>query len=35
MDNLPELDEKLKIGADKARTVAQGVLKRVRGKIGY
>ena len=35
MENLPELAEKLKIGADKARTVAQGVLKRVRGKIGY
>lgn len=35
MDNLLELDEKLKIGADKAQEVAQGVLKRVREKLGY
>tara|TARA_B100000809_G_scaffold7535_1_gene7452 strand:- start:28 stop:996 length:969 start_codon:yes stop_codon:yes gene_type:complete len=35
MDNLPELDEKLKIGAYKAREVAKGVLERVRTKLGY
>ncbi|MDB4534058.1 tryptophan--tRNA ligase [Vicingaceae bacterium] len=35
MDNLQELDEKLKIGADKAQKVAQGVLTRVRTKLGY
>ncbi|PCJ24697.1 MAG: tryptophan--tRNA ligase [Flavobacteriales bacterium] len=35
MDNLNELDEKLKIGAGKARVVAQGVLERVRRKLGY
>jgi tryptophanyl-tRNA synthetase len=35
MDNWEELDDKLKIGAIKARTVAQTVLQRVRKKIGY
>ncbi len=35
MNNLNELDEKLKIGSDKARVVATGVLKRVRKKLGY
>ena len=35
MENLNELDEKLSIGADKARVVAQSVLKRVREKLGY
>ncbi|WKD85521.1 Tryptophan--tRNA ligase [Polaribacter huanghezhanensis] len=35
MNNLHELDEALAIGADKARKVAAGVLKRVRSKIGY
>jgi len=35
MENLAELDEKLKIGADKARVVAHAVLKRVREKLGY
>jgi len=35
MENLNELDEKLKIGADKARLVAQDVLGRVRVKLGY
>ena len=35
MENLNELDEQLKIGADKARVVATDVLKRVREKMGY
>ncbi len=35
MDNLNELDEKLRIGADKARIVAKEVLLRVRKKLGY
>lgn len=35
MENLNELDEKLKIGADKARLVAGDVLNRVREKLGY
>lgn len=35
MDNLDELEEQLKIGADKAREVAQGVIQRVRKKLGY
>ncbi|MBL4592970.1 MAG: tryptophan--tRNA ligase [Flavobacteriales bacterium] len=35
MENLKELDEQLKIGADKARLVAQDVLQRVREKLGY
>jgi tryptophanyl-tRNA synthetase len=35
MDNLNELEEQLKTGADKARKVAQPVLQRVREKLGY
>ena len=35
MDNRNEIDEALSIGAEKARIVAQGVLKRLRDKIGY
>lgn len=35
MDNKHEIDEKLKIGEDKARLVATDVLKRVRKKVGY
>ncbi len=35
MDDKAELDARLKEGADKARAVASGVLKRVRDKLGY
>ena len=35
MSNLHEIDAALAIGAEKARKVAKGVLKRVREKIGY
>lgn len=35
MENLNELDEKLKIGSDKARLVAQSVINRVRKQLGY
>ncbi len=35
MDNLHEIDAALAIGAEKATKVANGVLKRVREKIGY
>jgi len=35
MNNKEELDKKLKIGADKARAVAQATLKRVRTKLGF
>lgn len=35
MSNLHEIDEALAIGAGKAKTVAKGVLQRVREKIGY
>ena len=35
MDHLDELDEALAIGAEKAKKVADEVLNRVRGKIGY
>lgn len=35
MENLNELDEQLKIGAEKARKVAKEVLQRVRNKVGY
>jgi len=35
MSNLPEIDKALKIGAKKARLVANEVLARVREKIGY
>lgn len=33
--NLEEVDQLLKVGAEKARTVANGVLQRVREKLGY
>ncbi|MGA9636892.1 tryptophan--tRNA ligase [Flavobacterium sp.] len=35
MNNLPEVDALLKIGADKAGVVASGVLSRVRVKLGF
>ncbi|HET8803936.1 MAG TPA: tryptophan--tRNA ligase [Aequorivita sp.] len=35
MENLSEIDAALAAGAEKARTVADGVLKRVRTKLGY
>ena len=35
MNDTAELDARLKEGADKARVVASGVLKRVREKLGY
>ncbi|WP_395046599.1 tryptophan--tRNA ligase [Flavobacterium sp.] len=35
MNNLPELEEILKVGAQKAANVANGVLQRVRVKLGY
>jgi len=35
MDNKELLDAKLKLGADKARTIARAVLKRVRETLGY
>jgi len=35
MENRSEIDEALAIGADKARQVANVVLKRVRKKVGY
>ncbi|WP_026462646.1 tryptophan--tRNA ligase [Adhaeribacter aquaticus] len=35
MNNLPEIDEKLKIGADKARAIGSQTLNRVREKLGY
>ena len=35
MDNLPEIDRLLAIGAEKAKVVANNVLKRVREKVGY
>tara|TARA_R110002050_G_scaffold15706_3_gene48100 strand:+ start:46238 stop:47206 length:969 start_codon:yes stop_codon:yes gene_type:complete len=35
MNHLDELDEALKIGAEKAHKVADEVLKRVRSKVGY
>ncbi|MCK0108333.1 tryptophan--tRNA ligase [Flavobacteriaceae bacterium S0825] len=35
MDNLNEIDKSLAIGAEKAKVVADDVLKRVRTKIGY
>ena len=35
MDNLDKIDEALAIGAEKAKTVASTVLKRVRAKVGY
>lgn len=35
MNNLHEIDAALEAGAEKARSVADGVLKRVREKLGY
>ena len=35
MENKDEIDAALKIGADKARTIAKETLKRVRSKVGY
>jgi tryptophanyl-tRNA synthetase len=35
MANPSEIDAALQIGAEKARQVASGVLKRVRTKVGY
>jgi tryptophanyl-tRNA synthetase len=35
INNLPEVDALLKIGAKKASTVANGVLQRVREKLGF
>jgi len=35
MNHLAEIDKTLQIGAEKASAVANGVLKRVRGKVGY
>lgn len=35
MANLPEVDALLKVGADKAGVIANGVLSRVRQKMGY
>ncbi|MEO9512954.1 MAG: tryptophan--tRNA ligase [Flavobacteriaceae bacterium] len=35
MNHLNEVDEILAIGAEKAKKVADGVLERVRGKLGY
>ncbi|GEQ84822.1 tryptophan--tRNA ligase [Patiriisocius marinistellae] len=35
MNNLPEIDKALQVGAEKAKVVANGVLERVRLKLGY
>jgi tryptophanyl-tRNA synthetase len=35
MNNLNEVDEALEIGAQKAKKVADDVLKRIRLKLGY
>ncbi len=35
MNNLPELEQILLAGAQKAANVADGVLQRVRVKLGY
>ena len=35
MNNLPEVDALLKEGAKKAGTIADGVLQRVREKLGF
>ncbi|MFL1010638.1 tryptophan--tRNA ligase [Flavisericum labens] len=35
MNNLSEIDDALALGAKKAKLVADDVLKRVRGKVGY
>ncbi len=35
MNNLKEVEEALELGAEKAKNVADGVLERVRAKVGY
>ena len=35
IENLEEIDKALAIGAEKAQQVANGVLTRVRSKVGY
>jgi tryptophanyl-tRNA synthetase len=35
MNNLPELDAKLAVGAKRAREYGAGVLAKVRQKVGY
>lgn len=35
MNNISELEKKLRAGAEKARKIARGVLNRVREKLGY
>jgi tryptophanyl-tRNA synthetase len=35
MDNLKELEKKLNEGEEKARTIAQDVLDKVRKKLGF
>jgi tryptophanyl-tRNA synthetase len=35
MNHLDEIDNALAVGAEKAKLVANGVLKRVRSKVGY
>jgi tryptophanyl-tRNA synthetase len=35
MNHLDEIDNALTVGAEKAKLVANAVLKRVRGKVGY
>ncbi len=35
MNNLPEIDKALTIGAEKAKLIANAVLKKVRSKVGY
>ena len=35
MNNLNEIDDALKVGAEKAKLVANSVLSRVRKKVGY
>ncbi len=35
MDNKSEIDDALRVGAEKAKKVAQKVINRVRGKVGY
>jgi tryptophanyl-tRNA synthetase len=35
MNDLEEIDKALAIGAEKAKTIADDVLNRVRQKVGY
>ena len=35
MQNLPELNKKLEAGEEKARNIAQGIMAKVRGKLGF